>query len=114
MRIVYIGKWPPILGGTCNQTYWVLNELGKRGHEITLVSNCMEVQEQYKVNLKDGDIDMLQPENVKLKSTLPVKTPRFIPQNNPYMEKISSLAIEAVEELEPDLILSRYFQPYSW
>ncbi len=113
MRIVYIGKWPPILGGTCNQTYWTLNELGKRGHEITVVSNCMEVEETYRCKLDEKDIEMLQPKNVKLKSTLPVKTPRFIPQNNPYMEKISSLATEAVEELGPDLILSRYFQPYS-
>ena len=113
MNIMLLGKYPPIQGGESRKAYWLSKYLGSRGHKICVVSNCLEVEENYKCILTEEDKDMLQPKNVTLKSTYPVRLPKFIPQNNPFSEKLTSIALDAAEEFKPDLIFSWYLLPYA-
>ncbi len=113
MNIMFITKYPPIQGGESGKAYWLIKALGERGHNISVVSNCMEVENEYRAHLDENDIALLQPRGVKLYSSFPVEKPWFIPQTNPYCEKLVSLALEASEERNPDLVYSWYLVPYS-
>ena len=112
MKLLFLSKYPPIQGGESAKAYWLAKGLGERGHSISVVSNCLEVEEMYRSKLDDKDMEILQPKRVKLHSTVPIKVPKFIPQTNPYSEKLVSLALGVVEDINPDLIFSWYLLPY--
>lgn len=112
MNLMMIGKYPPIQGGESSKIYWLMRGLANRGNKISVISNCMEVETPYRCQLDEEDIERLQPEGVSLRSTLPIDNPNFIPQTNPYAEKIISLALDEGESNPPDFILSWYLLPY--
>lgn len=112
MNLLCLSKYPPIQGGESARAYWLLKALGERGHSISVVSNCMEVEDQYRCHLDDDAIENLQPKGVKIYSSFPVGQPHFIPQTNPYTEKLVSLALEAAAVREPDVVLGWYLLPY--
>ncbi len=47
MRICFIGKYPPIEGGVSSHAYWLAKALGKKGHEVHVVTNAQEVEKEY-------------------------------------------------------------------
>lgn len=112
MNLMLIGKYPPIQGGVSSQIFWLMKSLGERGHNISVISNCMEVEEEYRMQLNDIDVEKLQPKGVKLHSTVPVRTYSFIPRTNPYSEKLISLALDVSDDQSPDLIFGWYLLPY--
>ncbi len=112
MNILYIGKYPPIQGGECNKAYWLLKSLGERGHKISVVTNSLEVEEQYRCKFDEEDKTKLRPEGVSINSTIPVKVPSFIPYTNPYCEKLISLSLEVAEKEKPEIIFGWYLLPY--
>ncbi len=113
LEILIIGKYPPIEGGESAKLYWLAKGLGERGHNITIISNCQETEDEYKVELPVEELQKLQPRNVKLYSTHPFYETRLIPRYNPFSEKLTSLALEAIEKKRPDLILGWYLLPYA-
>ncbi len=112
LNILFISKYPPIEGGEAAKIYWLAKGLGERGHNIYIVSNCQEVEEEYSITIDAYDINNLQPKNVKLFSTSPLNKTSFIPLYNPYSEKLTSLALEVAKEYNIDLIIGWYLLPY--
>lgn len=112
MKILYIGKYPPILSGEGNKAYWLLNALAKRGHKIRVLTNSMEVEEQYRAKLTPEDSEKMISENLSVVSTNKAIPHKFIPQTNPFFEKLISLGLEEVESFNPDIIYSWYLVPY--
>lgn len=112
MNVLIIGKYPPIQGGESTKTYWLARGLGRRGHNVSVISNCYEVENQYRCQIPRKGAYKLQPHNVELISTQPKSTPFFIPQYNPYPEKLLSLAFEKTSKSEIDFILGWYLVPF--
>ncbi|MEK6860454.1 MAG: glycosyltransferase family 4 protein, partial [Nanoarchaeota archaeon] len=112
MKILYIGKYPPILGGESNKAYWLLNALAKKGHKINVLTNSMEVEETYRAEISKDDYNFIQSENLRVVSTNKSIPIRFIPQTNPFLEKLISLGLEEIESFNPDIIYSWYLVPY--
>ncbi|MEK6833384.1 MAG: glycosyltransferase family 4 protein [Nanoarchaeota archaeon] len=115
MKIMIIGKWPPIQGGVCADTYRLAKGLGEHGHEIIILTNAWEVESEYRSKLYGDDIDKLQPKNVSLFSTVTYENKKLfhIPSTDMTITKLVSRGIEAIEKKgKPDLIYSYYFEPY--
>jgi len=115
MKICIISKYPPIEGGVSSRAYWTAKALGERGHEVHIVTNALEVEDEYREELDANDPDFA-PKNVYVHSTDPSTTieanPSHIPFSKMYCEKLASKAIEVIEDYDIDLIDSRYLVPY--
>ncbi len=117
MKICIISKYPPIEGGISSQTYWLARALGEKGHEVHIVTNAMEVEDIYKEQIENEDLDLYQPKNVYVHSSDPSPSleanPSHIPFSKAYCEKLASLSIEVIEKYDLQLIDSWYILPYS-
>lgn len=115
MKICIIGKYPPIEGGTSSKVYWLSKALGERKHEIHIVTNALEVEDEYREILGINDPNY-SPKNVYVHSTDPSPTiqanPSHIPFSKMYCEKLASLAIKVIEEYNLEIIDSWYLIPY--
>lgn len=116
MKICMISKYPPIEGGVSSRVYWLAKALGERGNEVHIVTNALEVEDEYREEFDLSDPNY-QPKNVYVHSTDPSPTieanPSHIPFSKMYCEKLASLAIKVIEDYNIDLIDSRYLVPYS-
>lgn len=112
IKICIISKYPPIEGGVSSETYWLAKGLGEMGHEIFVVSNCWEVEEEYRELIPENELDKLEPRNVHLFSTRSLSGPSPVPQFNPYDAKLASLSIDVIRKYNPDIIFSHYLLPY--
>ena len=90
--------------------------LGKLGHEVHIVTNGLEVEDEYREEFDLTD-PKYQPKNVYIHSTDPSPSieanPSHIPFSKMYCEKLASKAVEVVEDYNLELIDSRYLVPYS-
>jgi len=113
MKICLIGKYPPIEGGVSSRLYWLARGLGSRGHEVHVVTNALEVEGEYREQLRGNeDLDNYQSKNVFVHNTDPFDNPQFIPFSKPYFAKLASLAIEVVRDYDLEVIDSWYILPY--
>jgi len=116
MKICLISKYPPIEGGISSNTYWLAKGLGEKGHEVHIITNSLEVENEYREKFDINDPNYT-PKNVFVHSTDPSPTieanPSHIPFSKIYCEKLASLAIQVIEEHGIDIIDSWYLLPYS-
>ena len=106
-----ITKYPPIQGGVSSRAYWQAKALGERGHEVHIVTNSLEVEDDYKEVFDINDPDFL-PENVFLHSTDAETNPWHIPFSPAYTERIANLAIEVIQNHDIRIIDSSFILPY--
>lgn len=111
MRICLVSKYPPIEGGVSTKVYWLAKALGERGHEIHIVTNAQEVENEYKESIDSNEHEHT-PKNVHLHSTGANNNPWHIPFSKAYAERIANLAIEVIEKYDIQLIDSHYALPY--
>jgi len=113
LKICLMSKYPPIEGGESSKAYWLAKGLGKRGHEVHIVTNAWEVEEKYRENILGSDLENnYQPLNVHVHNTNGFVDPKYIPYSKPYTEKIASLAIDVIQNYDLQLIDSWYVLPY--
>lgn len=120
MRILVIGKYPPIEGGVSSTTYWMSRILAEEGHEVHVVTNADSVEWQYKMWLQDEDLSMLEMKpgdgssgSVRLhRQEERVNRGAYIPWANPFVSQLTGLALRAIKEHGCDLIYSHYLEPY--
>jgi glycosyltransferase involved in cell wall biosynthesis len=112
MKICFITKYPPIQGGVSSRAYWQAKALGERGHEVHIITNSLEVEDDYKEVFDFNDPDFL-PINVFLHSTDADSNPWHIPFSPAYTERLANLAIEVIQKYDCQVIDSNYILPYS-
>ena len=61
MRVCAIVKYPPIQGGVSAQSYWLCRALAEAGHEVHVVTNAEEVEQDYRLVLGESDRAWLEP-----------------------------------------------------
>lgn len=113
MKICFIGKYPPIEGGESSKLYWLARGLGNRGHAIHVVTNALEVENDFREKICDNiDLDNLNPTNVYIHNTNPFIDLQYIPYNNPFIAKLANLSIEIIRNYDLQIIDSWYILPY--
>lgn len=114
MRILIVGKYPPIQGGVSSSTYITAQRLSKRGHIIDIVTNANEVELCYRQMLMDEDEALLNNKNLKVHYTNPINKDCYIPFTNPFSTKLFGLASSVIENNRPDLIIGWYYEPFGF
>jgi len=111
-----ICKYPPIQGGVCADAYWTAQLFAELGHEVQVVTNASEVEDEYKLRLTPEDEILLtgfrKKNSIILHTTSIDKRHVFIPKNNPSVSKMTSLTLEVCKEFKPDFIWAYYLEPY--
>lgn len=116
MHILLLVKYPPIQGGVSASCYWLAQALVELGHRVTVLTNAEEVESEYRINLNDEDLGLLNgfrvPNSIRVVSTKKDPKHHFIPHTNPYFSKLVSLGLDIIREGKPDLIWAHYVEPY--
>jgi glycosyltransferase involved in cell wall biosynthesis len=119
MRICAIIKYPPIQGGVSARSYWTVRALAERGHQVNVVTNASEVEDAYRLWIPPEDSAMLEStfDNGGYVRVWPTRigggrSLKHIPQSNPFVSKLASVATEVVRSEKCEVIFSYYFEPY--
>ncbi|MFX1391635.1 MAG: glycosyltransferase [Promethearchaeota archaeon] len=118
LRICLIGKYPPIEGGVSMQNYWLCRTMAERGHKVFVITNANEVEDSFRIYLEVNDHKWIEPKFrlgfVKVKYTDPPnKRYIHIPFGNPFITKLTSLALETIRKHKCNVIDASYLEPYS-
>ena len=115
MKILFIGKFPPIQGGVSSSSMTLVRDLNNLGHEVLVLTNSNEVEQGFRQNLSENDwcdIREYVGHNVKIIGSTSKQNPLHIPFSKCYFEKLSGLGVDILENNKVDLIICWYFQPY--
>lgn len=116
MNILMICKYPPIQGGVSAECYWTAQLLSEMGHQVCVLTNAEEVEDEYRMSMVDKDRQKLKgfftPNSLEVISTSADKKHVFVPQVNPSVSKLLSRGLEILESNKPDIIWSYYLEPY--
>lgn len=104
MNILFIGKYPPIEGGTASAAYWRHKELFKYGINFEVVTCILDNSDYYIPKYKYN-------ENVHVLSE---KIPWHIPYSQLYAEQLISLALKIAKNKEFDAVEGGYLFPYGF
>lgn len=111
MKVCIISKYPPIEGGVSSETYWLAKALGEIGHQVFVVTNSWEVEEEARERINKDELTNLEPKNVTVYSTTKDFKPPIL-KSDYYTEKLISLAIDVIRCKKVDVIYSHYILPY--
>lgn len=116
MRILMIVKYPPIQGGVSIQNYWLAQTFAELGHEVVVLTNADEVEDEYCIQISEENRCKLsgfrKNNSIRFVSTKPDDKEFYIPYSKPFSSKLLSLGLEIVEDFKPDFIYAHYVEPY--
>jgi glycosyltransferase involved in cell wall biosynthesis len=114
LAVCVIGKYPPIQGGVSAHTLWLSRWLAAAGHDVHVVTNAGEVEDDFRIFLTAEDERWLRaPARLSIHETEPLSTRyEHIPQSNPFVTKLAALASEVVETHAIDVVLAYYLEPF--
>jgi glycosyltransferase involved in cell wall biosynthesis len=102
MKILLIGKYPPMQGGIATKTYWLFKELEKKGFDFRAVT--VETEDY---SIKGKNYNRSKTTVLKLK-----KSPWHIPESELIGDRILSIALRIAESFKPDVIETNYLWPF--
>ena len=92
--------------------------LAERGHVVDVVTNADEVEDAYRLTPDSDDWNDLHGGAARglvrlWRTESPTFAYRHIPQTNPVITKLTSLALEAIEANGSELVVGFYLEPYA-
>ena len=112
MRVMLVGKYPPIQGGVSRLIYWTVQDLLRAGISVDVVTNADECPLGYRQCFLNGDeATSSSHDGLTVQSTSAVRD-FHIPYSNPFLTKLIGLSAETVRARPPDLIIGWYWEPY--
>jgi glycosyltransferase involved in cell wall biosynthesis len=116
MRILMIGKYPPIQGGVCADNYWAAQLFKDLGHEVHVLTNAEEVEAEYRIAMDEEDRVKLTgfdgSGRIGYTTTRTDRRHFHVPQSNLFVSKLVSLGLELCGTFKPDVIWAYYVEPY--
>ena len=116
MRIMILGKYPPIEGGVSVSIYHAAQALATRGHEVLVVTNSGEVEPGFRQFLWGYDLTRIEaapgPGRVEVHTTSPLPMDSYIPWTPPFLSELFGRALALIDDWKVDLIFGSYFEPY--
>ena len=113
MKICFIGKQPPIQGGVSRSSYWMMVALAERGIDVHVVTNANEVEAEFRIHdfWPEGETPQSKwHDKITIHQT--AATQPYIPNANPFVTKLATLATDVVRTHQCDLIYAYYYEPY--
>lgn len=118
MKILILGKYPPIEGGVSAYTFWLARALANQGHTVRVATNANEVEPTFAQLHYGGDAGRLENDGVsgslRVYQTSSLAPSSFIPFAQPYVTKLFGLSLSIVEQDHCDVIFGWYFEPYGF
>lgn len=102
MKILLIGKYPPMQGGISSKTYWLYKSLEKKGFEFKIVTFQ---DDKYSIQGFDSD------SNVVIVNEK--KPPWHLPPTSLLADRLINSSFKTVESFDPDIIETNYLWPFS-
>src|SRR5438093_12890963 len=97
---------------------WLSRGVSELGQQIHVVTNAMEVEDEYRIYMDEDDRASYEPPGqsggfvqVHHAQTSPFGL-THIPQSNPFVAKLSSVATQVVRRHDCDVLFAFYLQPY--
>lgn len=115
MKVLIIGKAPPIQGGVSWHTQCTALELARRGHEVHLLTNADEVEPGFRQLYLRGDADRaagLDQPSFQRHDLSPLTSFGHVPESPAYGSRLLGKALALARALRPDFIVGWYFEPY--
>jgi glycosyltransferase involved in cell wall biosynthesis len=119
MRILVVGKYPPIEGGTCTQTFAAIRGLLERGHDVDVLTNADEAEISCRQMFLPEDFDILErlttPADggtITVHQTEYVRDSSYIPWAQPYLSKMFGIGMNLLRSTRFDLVVGWYLEPY--
>lgn len=104
MNVLFIGKYPPIQGGTATAAYWRHNELETNGVHFEVVTTIAPGSEYcIDYNFKNEHVHLLCE-----------KAPWHIPYSQLFSEQLVSKALELASNQRIDVVEGNYLLPYGF
>lgn len=104
MNVLFIGKYPPIEGGTSSTAYWRHDELKKYNINFEVIT-CI---------LNDSEYFIRQCYKKKYINIISEKIPWHIPYSQLYSEQLISMALKIASEKRFDAVEGAYLFPYGF
>jgi len=101
MKILLIGKYPPMQGGVSAKSFWLYSCLEKKGFQFKILT----IQENHYTIPSINDDDSVVVINNK-------EIPWHIPKTNLIDDRIINAALKIAENFDPDLIETNYLWPF--
>lgn len=102
MKILLIGKYPPMQGGISAKTYWLYKQLEKDGFEYRVIT-----PEAKHYSIPDHEHDESNVTVVKEK-----EIPWHIPESSLLDDRLINAALKVANDFTPDLIETNYLWPF--
>lgn len=101
MKILLIGKYPPMQGGISAKTFWLYSHLQKQGFEFKIVTLK---KSHYEIPHSKFDDSVVVINDKKI--------PWHIPETNLIDDRIINVALKIAKNFDPDLIETNYLWPF--
>ncbi|WP_214803156.1 glycosyltransferase [Exiguobacterium sp. ERU656] len=125
-EILFITKFPPIVGGVASQEFWRARLLAMHGYHVRVITNSNEANmNQMSTDWNVEDLDWINFKSIDNKGSLTTyftdcsyvngeinQEHRHIPMSNMAYSKLVGLGIKVAEKYESSVILSGYLEPY--
>ena len=116
MRVLIIGKYPPLQGGVSAQTYWTARALANRGYDVDVITNATEAPQGLRAIL-DGDAEQwcsgsVGHGRVRVHLTEGLARNSYLPWSNPFASKLFGRALDVIGPDGCDGILGWYLEPF--
>jgi len=102
MKILLLGKYPPMQGGISAKTYWLYKQLEKNGFEYRVIT-----PEDRLYSIPDHKHDESKVTVVKEK-----EIPWHIPESSLLDDRLINAALKVANDFTPDLIETNYLWPF--
>jgi glycosyltransferase involved in cell wall biosynthesis len=119
VRILVLGKYPPIQGGTSSQVLNTVRHLAASGHEIDVVTNGWEAEPSCRALFTARDEATFEalhrvggPGTVTIHYTSPLGPTAYIPWAQPFGSKLFGIGVDLARSKRYDLVVGWYFEPY--
>jgi glycosyltransferase involved in cell wall biosynthesis len=118
VRLLLVGKYPPIEGGVSAQSYRFAHAMARLGHRIDVITNANEVEANFRMSMRIEDWEYRSGHYgagaVRVFDTDAYgNDQRHIPHHNPFATKLAALGIEIGGREPLDGVFSFYLEPYS-
>jgi len=102
MKILLIGKYPPMQGGISSKTYWLLKRLKAIGFEYKIVTLNEPDYSTKDISSDSKDITIIEKGDA----------PWHIPETSLIDDQITHAALETAKTFNPDLVETNYLWPF--
>jgi len=102
MKILLLGKFPPLQGGISAKTYWLYKNLKKKGFDFQVIT----INDDH-YSIKNSDLNELGVNVVNNK-----QIPWHIPETKLLDDRLLNIALKVAKNFNPDLVETNYLWPF--